>query len=314
MEPTPAGAPYYYRSQGPASRSVKLQGDTLKTAVEQALAGRAPGPYIWRGLGSGVGGERWRLESADARWFVKTGDADVLAAEADGLRAIAACGALRAPRVVEVGAVGGEGYLALEWLELRRASSADAERLGEALARQHLAPAERFGWPKANFIGATPQFNTPYGDWPSFFREQRLGFQLRLAVESGHRGELQALGAELMAGLGAFFSDHSPQPALLHGDLWGGNWGAVLEEGPVVFDPAVYWGDREADLAMTELFGGFPKEFYAAYKAHAPLDAGYRVRRGLYNLYHLLNHLNLFGEGYLSQALESMRGLLSELR
>ena len=291
-----------------------MQGGPLKTAAEQALADGAPGPYTWRALGSGVGGERWQVECADARWFVKTGDADVLVAEADGLKVIAACNALRAPRVFQVGAVQSEGYLILEWLKLRRASPGDAARLGEALARQHLAPAQRFGWPKANFIGATPQFNTPSGDWPAFFREQRLDFQLRLAAESGHRGELQALGAELKAGFGALFSGHQPKPALLHGDLWGGNWGAAADRGPVVFDPAVYCGDREADLAMTELFGGFPKEFYAAYQSHAPLDAGYKVRRDLYNLYHVLNHLNLFGEGYLGQAQGLMRKLLGELR
>lgn len=286
----------------------------LKTAVEQALAERASGPYAWRPLGSGVGGERWRVGCEDGTWFVKIGDRDVLAAEADGLAAIAAAGALRVPGVAASGRVDGEGFLVLEWLALARASGQDAARLGEALARQHLMEAGRFGWPRSNFIGATPQFNTPSGDWPAFFREQRLGFQLRLAAEDGHRGELQSLGTELMAGLGAFFPDYAPKPALLHGDLWGGNWAAVPGLGPVVFDPAVYVGDREADLAMTELFGGFPADFYSAYETHAPLDAGYRVRRDLYKLYHVLNHMNLFGGSYLGQALGLMHRLLSELR
>jgi len=292
-----------------------MQDGALKTAVEKALAEQAGvGGCRWRTSGEGVGGTRWRVGAEDETWFVKTGDADVLAAEADGLEAIAAHGALRAPRVLQTGAAEGEGFLVLEWLALTRASAQDAARLGEALARQHLAPAERFGWPRANFIGATPQFNTLSHDWPAFFREQRLGFQLRLAAENGHRGELQELGAKLRVGAGGFFSDYSPRPALLHGDLWGGNWGVVADLGPVVFDPAVYWGDREADLAMTELFGGFPPEFYSAYNSHAPLDAGYRVRRDLYKLYHVLNHLNLFGEGYLGQSLSLMRGLLAALR
>jgi protein-ribulosamine 3-kinase len=292
-----------------------MQNTLLSETVERALgqAAHACGPFSWRPLGEGVGGARWRLGVEGRYWFVKVGDAEMLAAEADGLGALAACGALRVPRVLDAGAAGEEGFLLLEWLPLVRGSVGDAARLGEALARQHLAPVERFGWPRANFIGATPQFNTPSGDWPAFFREQRLGFQLRLAAENGHRGELQTHGAELMAGLSAFFTGYKPAPALLHGDLWGGNWGTVADLGPVVFDPAVYYGDREADLAMTELFGGYPAEFYAAYEAHAPLDAGYPVRRGLYNLYHVLNHLNLFGEGYLGQAMEMMRRLLAEL-
>ena len=292
-----------------------MQDRQLRETVERALgdAAGARGPFSWRPLGEGVGGARWRLGTEGQYWFVKTGDADMLAAEADGLGALATHGALRVPQVLDVGAADEEGFLLLEWLPLVRGSAGDAARLGEALARQHLAPAERFGWPRANFIGATPQFNTPSGDWPAFFREQRLGFQLRLAAENGHRGELQALGAELQASLGAFFAGYQPAPALLHGDLWGGNWGTAADLGPVVFDPAVYCGDREADLAMTELFGGFPAEFYAAYAALAPLDVGYPVRRRLYNLYHLLNHLNLFGEGYLGQCLNLLRRSLAEL-
>lgn len=289
---------------------------SLRETVERSLGETAGvrGPFSWRPLGEGVGGVRWRLGAESGYWFMKAGDAEMLAAEADGLAALAGGAALRVPRVLDAGTAGEQGFLLLEWLPLVRGSAGDAARLGEALARQHLAPAERFGWPRANFIGATPQFNTPSGDWPGFFREQRLRFQLRLAAENGHRGELQALGAELLASLDAFFAGYRPAPALLHGDLWGGNWGSAAELGPVVFDPAVYCGDREADLAMTELFGGFPAEFYAAYAAHAPLDAGYPVRRSLYNLYHVLNHLNLFGEGYLGQATGMMRRLLSDLR
>jgi fructosamine-3-kinase len=115
-----------------------------------------------------------------------------------------------------------------------------------------------------------------------------------------------------MARLPRLFDGYAPHPALLHGDLWGGNWGVLEDGGPTVFDPAVYWGDREAELAMTELFGGFGTEFHAAYRLHAPLDAGYAVRRSLYQLYHLLNHLNLFGEAYLGQAQDLVARLLAE--
>jgi protein-ribulosamine 3-kinase len=285
------------------------------TPLHAALAAAgAVGPIRRQALGTGVGGDRWRVEDGQGgRWFLKTGDREILAAEADGLAALAAAGAVRVPAVFAHGEAAGEGYVLMEWLELGRASSQDAARLGEALARMHLLPGGRFGWPRNNFIGATPQFNREDDDWPAFLREQRLGFQLRLAAEDGHRGELQAQGARLMEGLPQFFSGYMPQPALLHGDLWGGNWGVLREGGPVVFDPAVYRGDRETDLAMTELFGGFPESFYAAYRAHAPLDAGYPVRRDLYQLYHVLNHLNLFGGGYLDQALGLMRRLNAEI-
>jgi protein-ribulosamine 3-kinase len=286
----------------------------LAARLDTLLAERGPGTPAWHALGEGVGGARWHLKQSDRGWFLKAGDAEVLAAEADGLQALAAAGSLRVPRVEDSGVVEGEGYLLLEWLPLVRDSSQSAARLGEALAQLHLQKMPRFGWPRHNFIGATPQFNREGEDWVSFFREQRLGFQLRLAGESGHRGHLQETGARLMAGIHTFFRGYSPQPALLHGDLWGGNWGVVQDDGPVVFDPAVYRGDRETDIAMTELFGGFPREFYAAYRLHAPLDAGYEVRRDHYQLYHVLNHLNLFGEGYLGQAQGLIDRLNSELR
>lgn len=284
-----------------------------QTRVEGTLEAAPRGRPEWHALGEGVGGARWRLRWDGESWFVKSGDAEILAAEADGLKALAAA-ALRVPAVIACGADGDAGYLVLEWLPLGRKSAAGGARLGEALARLHLQTVQGFGWPRHNFIGATPQFNTANGDWTAFFREQRLNFQLRLAAENGYRGALQEAGAELAAELPHLFDGYSPKPALLHGDLWGGNWGSVADGGPVVFDPAVYRGDREADLAMTELFGGFPAEFFAAYRMHAPLDAGYAVRRDLYQLYHLLNHLNLFGGAYHDQALSLMRRLLANLR
>jgi fructosamine-3-kinase len=144
-----------------------------------------------------------------------------------------------------------------------------------------------------------------------FWRDQRLGYQLKLAARSGR--DLLKKGERILADLGAFFQNYRPVPSLLHGDLWGGNVSAV-ERQPVIFDPAVYYGDREADLAMTELFGGFSEQFYQAYRDTWPLDDGYPVRKTLYNLYHVLNHFNLFGGGYGSQAERMIDSLLSELR
>lgn len=286
-----------------------------QTRVEERLRERwlLPGPVAWRALGEGVGGARWRLAAGGETWFVKSGDGAVLAAEADGLEALAATATVRVPRVEAVDG-GDEGFLVTEWLQLNGQSAQAGARLGEALAGLHLVPVAGYGWPQHNFIGATPQFNTPAADWVGFFREQRLCFQLRLAAENGHRDRLQEQGAELAAELPGLFAGYTPKPSLLHGDLWGGNWGVLADGGAAVFDPAVYRGDREADIAMTELFGGFGAEFHAAYRAHAPLDPGYGVRRDLYKLYHVLNHLNLFGEGYLGQAEGLMQRLLSELR
>jgi fructosamine-3-kinase len=149
-------------------------------------------------------------------------------------------------------------------------------------------------------------------DWIDFWRERRLGFQLRLATVNGFGSQLQDPGERLLDILPAFFKGYSPQPSLLHGDLWAGNHAYLADGTPVVFDPAVYYGDRECDLAMTELFSGFPADFYAAYSATWPLDTGYVVRRDFYNLYHILNHANLFGGRYVQQAKEIMQRLLSE--
>ncbi|MCS6786625.1 MAG: fructosamine kinase family protein [Thiobacillaceae bacterium] len=254
------------------------------------------------------------VETADGRrYFVKLNQAhrlQMFAAEAAGLQDILATGTLRAPRPIAWGVSGGEAWLALEYLELGGRGS--AEELGRRLAQMHRHSAPQFGWRMDNTIGSTAQINTPAADWSEFYRERRLRHQYTLAAHNGAPRRLLEQGERLMAGLGAFFTDYRPYPSLLHGDLWGGNYGYSAGE-PVVFDPAVYYGDREADLAMTELFGGFPSAFYAAYREAWPLDAGYRVRRDLYNLYHVLNHYNLFGGGYLAQAQRLTERLLAEL-
>ena len=168
----------------------------------------------------------------------------------------------------------------------------------------------RFGFAHDNFIGTTPQPNGWKVDWIDFWREHRLGFQLQLAEQNGYGGQLQSLGEKLMDALPAFFKDYTPQPSLLHGDLWNGNHAYLQDGTPTIFDPATYYGDRECDLAMTELFGGYSEDFYTAYRAAFPLDAGYATRKTLYNLYHILNHANLFGGGYARQAEGMIRRLL----
>lgn len=246
------------------------------------------------------------------RWFLKLNDAsqaDMFAAEAAGLEAMAAAKAVRVPQPLAWGTADNRAYLLLECLDLGRAGTAAAAELGRQLAAQHHVTQERFGWHRDNTIGSTPQPNGWCDDWIGFWREHRLGFQLDLARDNGCDRGLLERGRELLARLPELLAEHRPEPSLLHGDLWGGNWGALQTGEPVIFDPAVYFGDREADLAMTRLFGGFPPDFYAAYDAAWPLPPGYEQRIALYNLYHVLNHLNLFGHSYAAQA----RGLMDRL-
>lgn len=238
--------------------------------------------------------------------------AEMFSAEADGLREIARTKTVRVPEPVCHGASPDACWLVLEHLELRPPDERSMRKLGCDLARMHRVAGGRYGWHRDNTIGATPQVNTGSDDWIAFWRERRLGFQLKLAASKGHGRRLAANGERLMERLPAFFADYRPGPSLLHGDLWSGN-AAMAEQGePVIFDPAVYYGDREADLAMTELFGGFAQSFYDAYRAEFPLDPGYRTRRHLYNLYHVLNHLNLFGGAYGAQAQHMIEQLLAE--
>jgi len=235
--------------------------------------------------------------------------ADAFAAEADGLAALRAAG-IRAPEPIAHGTAAGHAYLALELLEL--GGREDFAALGRALAALHRSTGERFGWARDNYIGASAQHNAQAASWTVFWREQRLAPQLELALANGH-GEIRKPVEALYEALPQLLAAHSPAASLLHGDLWRGNAGFVAGGAPVVFDPAVYRGDRETDLAMTELFGGFPGAFYAAYTEAWPLEPGYRTRKHLYNLYHLLNHLNLFGGGYREQVRATLGLLLRAL-
>ena len=206
----------------------------------------------------------------------------------------------------------GTAWLALEWLDLGRCPAGAERALGERLAALHRHTAPQHGWHRDNFIGRTPQPNGWHDDWVAFYGERRLAHQLRLARDNGFGGELQDLGARLIERLPEFFDGYEPVPSLIHGDLWGGNWSCCDGE-PVIYDPAVYYGDREAELAMTRLFGGFGGAFYAAYTEAWPLAPGHERRDTLYRLYHVLNHANLFGGGYAGQALSLLRRLVSDL-
>ena len=253
----------------------------------------------------------WRAKAEDQPVFLKTGPAssyEMFLAEAEGLKELALADALRVPQVLGCVRSASESLLALEWIDFDLPHRDTESLLGTQLAKQHRYCSDRFGWHRDNTIGSTPQRNLYSDDWVEFLKEDRLGFQFMLAAENGFTGELQQEGDRLLANLAQFFSGYWPEASLLHGDLWGGNWASCAGQ-PVIFDPAVYYGDRESDIAMTKLFGGFSTEFYRAYENAWPLAAGSKKRILLYQLYQVLNHLNLFGQSYHGRALGIIRSL-----
>lgn len=265
-----------------------------------------------RPIGGGCINTVERVETPAGPFLLKTHPAPppgFFAAEAAGLAAMAATGAVRVPRVEAVG----EDFLLLEWIEPGRPAPGYAATLGRALARMHRAGGvAKFGMEADNYLGTTPQPNGWREDWVAFFREQRLGHQLSLARRNGAGARLLAMGAELMEALDTVLAGGGdPPPALIHGDLWSGNHLADASGQPVLIDPAAYWADREAELGMTRLFGGFPAAFEEAYTAEWPLAPGADRRIAVYTLYHVLNHFNLFGGGYEGQAVGMMGRILA---
>jgi fructosamine-3-kinase len=258
----------------------------------------------------------YHLQTDSISWFIKLNQPHTLAmfvAEAAGLQALAETQTVRVPNVISYDKTSDYAYLILEYIELKPQNSHSERLFAQQLAQLHQQKQPFYGWYIDNTIGSTPQSNNRYANWTEFWQQQRLRKQLTLAAENGYGGNLQSKGEKLCADLGQFFTNYSPAPSLLHGDLWVGNVAANQENQPVLFDPACYYGDREADLAMTALFGGFGRDFYAVYQASYPLDSGYKIRKTLYNLYHILNHLNLFGRSYLHRAEAMMALLLAEL-
>jgi fructosamine-3-kinase len=266
-----------------------------------------------RSVGGGCINQSYIIESRTERYFIKLNQADradMFAAEAKGLQEMAATITMKVPLPICWGMVNESSYLVLECLDLTsRGNSSNWAEMGCNLAAMHayrISNTAKFGWHINNTIGSTPQLNNWETDWAIFFKNHRLGYQLQLARRKG--GNFPQ-AERLLAAIPDLLANHSPQPALVHGDLWGGNASFTTAGMPVIFDPATYWGDREVDLAMTELFGGFPAAFYQGYTSVYPLDPGYDRRKQLYNLYHILNHYNLFGGSYQSQANSAIEGL-----
>ncbi|MBD6614520.1 fructosamine kinase family protein [Komarekiella sp. 'clone 1'] len=253
-----------------------------------------------RSVSGGCINQGYAVSSGKLNYFVKLNQASQVAmfeAEALGLEDMLATASIRVPKPVCWGIAANSSYIVLEWLELGGDSNS-SEEMGRKLAAMHKASSSQgFGWKINNTIGSTPQINTWTADWAEFYAKHRLSYQFQLARRGGNFPQQEKLLAaipELLA--------HQVKPSLVHGDLWGGNAGFTVSGEPVIFDPATYFGDREVDIAMTEVFGGFPAAFYKGYNEVFPLDAGYEKRKTLYNLYHILNHFNLFGGGYGSQA------------
>jgi protein-ribulosamine 3-kinase len=288
--------------------------DAIARVITQAT-GEFFRPESRRGMSGGDINTAEVLEGGGRRYFVKLNDAARLAmfeAELEGLAEIANSQSVRVPQPICHGTHATQAFLVLEYLDIAPSAGKPDELLGRQLAAMHRTTTTEFGWRRDNTIGSTTQINTAEHDWLTFYREHRLRFQLELAARNSPGANLLRRGEQLLEKLPVFFARYQPLPSLLHGDLWGGNHAALRDGTPVIFDPAVYYGDREADIAMTELFGGYGPGFYAAYNEAWPLDAGYRVRKNLYNLYHVLNHFNLFGGGYAGQGERMIDKLLSE--
>ena len=278
---------------------------TQKTGQDFAIANT-------RSVGGGCINQGYKIDGNNAEYFVKLNDAsqvEMFAAEALGLKQMYATQTITVPQPICWGTADSSSYIVLEWLDLGRGNSQSWGSMGRQLAQMHReGTRDRFGWSPNNTIGSTPQINDWMDNWADFFAEQRIGYQLKLAKR---RGGSFPDTSKVVDAVRSRLADRQPQASLLHGDLWSGNAAITTDGAPVILDPATYYGDREADLAMTELFGGFPTAFYNGYNEAWQLDSGYQQRKKIYNLYHVLNHFNIFGGGYASQAQRTLDGILS---
>jgi fructosamine-3-kinase len=268
-----------------------------------AITGKKFQSQHQQSVGGGCINQGFSISDRQITYFVKmnqASEAAMFAAESIGLKQIYETKTIRVPQPICWGVAGNFSYIVLEWLQMDGNSTKSWWEMGGKLAQMHKVTTQNgFGWNMNNTIGSTPQINTWTSDWVEFLLKYRLGYQFQLARRQGGNFPLQE---KLLAAIPQLFANRQVQPSLVHGDLWGGNVGCTVLGEPVIFDPATYFGDREVDLAMTELFGRFPVAFYQGYNAVFPLDDGYEKRKTLYNLYHILNHFNLFGGGYAAQA------------
>ncbi|MDX1352969.1 MAG: fructosamine kinase family protein [Thiomicrorhabdus sp.] len=295
-------------------------------AFSQHLTEQLGEPFHIKTAHSVSGGDihqAYQLHTDRGNLFLKMNQASLLplfATEAHNLNAIFQSNTIRCPKVFGFGVYeNNQAWLLMEHLALSH--QGDDFQRGRELAFMHHQihqASQPFGWFEDNYIGHTLQKNQWQFNWVDFYGQQRLQPQLELAQLRGAHNTMFELGQQLIAALPFWFEHYTPKASLLHGDLWGGNSAFVIDEHnknsseAVIFDPACYYGDRETDIAMTELFGGFSQAFYEGYNDLFPLDVDYPKRKPLYNLYHIINHFNLFGGSYEQQAIKIMQNLLKQ--
>jgi len=251
------------------------------------------------------------LDCGNRKYFVKTQKEEFLPIFQAELMALSAMQEF-CPKPLCSGIAENAAFLIMEYCPMSARGHESA--LGSAIARLHdiEEQRQRYGWPQDNFIGLTTQKNDWNHDWADFFWRNRIAPQLQLSYDKGYFEQLAKLEKALQRSTQRILASHRPKPALLHGDLWSGNKGYLTNGNPIIFDPAAYYGDPETDIAMAELFGGFHRRFYESYYvAHPPLR-GHKKRKRLYQLYHILNHLNLFGDAYLVKSLESIHTIIND--
>jgi protein-ribulosamine 3-kinase len=287
------------------------------SSIFDAISHSTGTPFQVKGessIGGGCINQTSKIKAVDGReFFVKQNDLSFLTffqAEAKALLELSETGTIRVPKVITYGRTDSNSFLVLEYIQEGSSSGSSQKALGRQLAELHQIKQPYFGWTMDNCIGATPQPNPRSENWINFYRDSRLLHQFKLAKSKGKSFEHSE---RLLESIEYLFEDYSPHPSLLHGDLWGGNASCDTSGTPFIFDPATYYGDRETDLAFTYMFGGFSSSFYQSYQETYPLDDGFGRRKILYNLYHELNHYNLFGGGYAGSAQSSIHNLTSQL-
>ena len=257
-------------------------------------------------VGGGCIADSRKITTESGReFFLKSGNKgnNMFHCEANGLKELAKAQCMRIPQVVAVE----DDFLLIEYIPQGIRSKHFFEEFGRSFARLHRFRSDKFGFYEDNYIGATPQLNIPNKeeekDWAAFYFNKRLLYQYKLAEKNGHvRPRMKNSFSKLESRIDSILRGSEESPCLLHGDLWGGNYLCDKDGKAVLIDPAVYYGHREADLAMTKLFGGFSQDFYESYNQEYPLPENWQYREDIYKLYHILNHLNLFGAGYLLEA------------
>ncbi len=260
--------------------------------------------FLWVStIDGGCISQSFQLKTNQQQFMVKTHKKDQLEmfiAEYHALNELQQVKQLQIPQPICYGSCEDKSYLVMQYLPL--SANGDQLVLGHGVANMHQIRSEKFGWKQNNTIGSTPQSNQYSDNWTEFWFYQRIKPQLELLAKKGYHQQLLAKSEQIYLQIEKLFKYHQPQASLLHGDLWSGNFSFTMQGSPVIFDPALYYGDRETDIAMTELFGGFNQRFYQGYQEVFPLADDYQQRKEIYNLYHILNHANLFAGSYISQA------------